>query len=88
VSTVARRPGSAGVSLLHVRLSAGYGSAGVSHTGASIVHAEVQICGPDLVSTVTAHREAKRSADSVGLGRGDKETRTATEEESRQDRGE
>lgn len=32
---------------------------GVSHTGASIVRAEVQICGPDLVSSVTTHGEAK-----------------------------
>lgn len=32
---------------------------GVSHTGASIVRGEVQICGPDLVSSVTTHGEAK-----------------------------
>lgn len=32
---------------------------GVSHTGASIVRAEVQVCGPDLVSSVTTHGEAK-----------------------------
>lgn len=46
---------------------------GVSHTGASIVRAEVQIGGPDLVSSVTTHGEAKdrptQSAWDVGMRR-------------------
>lgn len=48
---------------------------GVSHTGASIVRAEVQIDGPDLVSSVTTHGEAKdrptQSAWDVGMRRRD-----------------
>lgn len=46
---------------------------GVSHTGASIVRAEVQICGPDPVTSVTTHGEAKdrptQSAWDVGMRR-------------------
>lgn len=53
---------------------------GVSHTGASIVRGEVQICGPDLVLSVTTHGEAKdrptQSAWDVGM----KRRGTATED--------
>lgn len=58
---------------------------GVSHTGASIVRAEVQIGGPDLVSSVTTHGEAKdrptQSAWDVGMRRKELPQRTGNGED-------
>lgn len=63
---------------------------GVSHTGASIVRAEVQIDGPDLVSSVTTHGEAKdrpaQSALDVGMRRRDCHEGQRTERTERTER--
>lgn len=62
---------------------------GVSHTGASIVRAEVQICGPDLVSSVTTHGEAKdrptQSAWNAGTRKRDCHKQERTEETERKE---
>lgn len=60
----------------------------MSHTGASIVRAEVQVCGPDLVSSVTTHGEAKdrptQSAWEAGMRRQDCHRGQRTDREDRE----